>query len=120
MKVKVLKSKRTEFPTYWTPVTIMVKGEEDKGLQEKTLNVKFTKIADKKLPVDFKGGQIVIKDPKNINFPYVYEVKQDEDGEDIYPEVWIRDFDEILPLPQKQNTCHFEGDDEEVELPSEN
>ena len=114
MKVKVLKSKQTEFPSWWTPVTIMVKGEEEKGLQKKGLQVKFTKVADKKLPVDFKGGIIVIANPEHINFPYVYEIKQNEDGEDEYPVVWIRDFKEILPLPRAENTCHFEGDEEET------
>ena len=32
----------------------------------------------------------------------------------------IRDFDEILPLPQTENTCHFDGDEDETsetELP---
>lgn len=123
MKVKVLKSKQTEFPSWWTPVTILVKGEEEKGLQSKGLQVKFTKVADKKLPVDFKGGSIVIDNPEHINFPYVYEIKKTEDGEDVYPVVWIRDFKEILPLPRKENTCHFEGDEEEtseIELPEEN
>ena len=121
MKIKVLKSKKTEFPSWWTPVTIMVKGEEEKGLQKKGLNVRFTKVADKKLPLDFKGGIIVIKDGKNVNFPFVYQITKGEDGEDEYPVVWIRDFDEILPLPQIENTCHFDGDEEETsetELPA--
>lgn len=120
MKIKVLKSKKTEFPSWWTPVTIMVKGEEEKGLQKKGLNVRFTKVADKKLPLNFNGGIIVIKDGKNVNFPFVYQITKGEDGEDEYPVVWIRDFDEILPLPQIENTCHFDGDEEETsetELP---
>ena len=123
MKIKVLKSKNTKFPSWWTPVTIMVKGEEEKGLQKKGLNVRFTKVADKKLPVGFKGGILVINDGNNINFPYVYQITKGEDGEDVYPVVWIRDFDEVLPLPQTENTCHFDGDDEtseEIELPEEN
>ena len=122
MKVKVLRSKQTKFPSWWTPVTIMVKGEEEKGLQSKGLNVRFTKEADKKLPVNFNGGILVIKDGSKINFPYVYQITKGEDGEDQYPVVWIRDFDEILPLPQIENTCHFDGDEEEtseVELPED-
>ena len=73
MKVKVLKSKQTEFPSWWTPVTIMVKGEEEKGLQSKGLLVgdpmydAFVEYSNRMSLKDIKlellqGGVIVVPD----------------------------------------------------------
>ena len=114
MKIKVLLSKKTKFPSYWTPVKIVVKGEETKGAQEKGLTIRFSKEADKKLPVDFKGGILEVKG-EHINFPYVYEIKRGEDGEDDYPFVYIKDFDAITPLKPRENTCVFMVDEQETE-----
>lgn len=113
MKIKVLKSKKTDFPSYWTPVHIVVKGEEEKGAQAKGLNVYFSKGADKKLPVDFKGGILECKG-EDVNVPFVYEIKTDEDGKDNYPFVYIKDFDSIAPLPTPKNTCVFDVDEQET------
>lgn len=118
MKIKVLKSTKTKFPSYWTPVTIVVKGEEEKGAQEKGLKVLFSKEADKKLPVEFKGGILELKG-EDVNFPYIYEIKTNEKGDPDYPFVYIKDFDSIKPLKPRTNTCNFqvdEEDSEEVEL----
>ena len=90
MKIKVLKSKKTDFPSYWTPVHIVVKGEEEKGAQSKGLNVYFSKSADKKLPVDFKGGILECKG-EDVNVPFVYEIKTDLDTFDRL-ETQIRDY----------------------------
>lgn len=117
MKIKVILSTKTKFPSYWTPVTIDEKLEDGSvnPQQHKTLTVKFSKEADKLLPVDFKGGQLVVKG-SDVVFPYVYEVKTKDDGTPDYPFVFIKNFDKILPLPEaKQNTCHFDGDEEETE-----
>lgn len=114
MKIKVLKSKKTDFPSYWTPVHIVVKGEEEKGAQAKGLNVYFSKGADKKLPVDFKGGILECKG-EDVNVPFVYEIKTDEDGKDNYPFVYIKDFDSIAPLPTPKNTCTFDVDEQETQ-----
>ena len=97
------------------PVTIEVKGEEEKGLQEKYLTIKFTKVAEKKLPVDFKRGLFEVKG-EDVNFPYIYEVKFNTKGEKEYPEVWIRSFESISPVKGKaRNTCSFLVDEEETE-----
>ena len=120
MKIKVLKSKKTSFPSYYTPVTILVKGEEEKGEQAKTLKVKFSKEAEKKLPVDFKGGIIALKG-EDVNYPFVYEIKK-KDGKDDYPFVYIKDFESITPLKQREDTCSFLGveeDTEETEIPTD-
>lgn len=120
MKIKVLKSKKTSFPSYYTPVTILVKGEEEKGEQAKSLKVVFSKEADKKLPVDFKGGIIELKG-EDINYPFVYEIKK-KDGKDDYPFVYIKDFESVTPLKPREDTCSFLGveeDTEETEIPTE-
>ena len=114
MKIKVLKSKKTEFPSYYTPVMIVVKGEEEKGEQQKGLKVIFSKFADKKLPVDFKGGIIELKG-EDVNFPFVYEIKKNENGEDNYPFVYIKDFTSLTLLKSRANTCRFIGVEEDTE-----
>ena len=114
MKIKVLKSKKTTFPSYYTPVAIVVKGEEEKGEQNKGIKVLFSKTADKKLPVEFNGGILEVKGT-DVNMPFVYEIKTNENGEDDYPFVYIKDFDSISPLPTPKNTCRFLGVEEETE-----
>ena len=114
MKIKVLKSKKTDFPSYWTPVHIVVKGEEEKGAQAKGLNVYFSKGADKKLPVDFNGGILEVKGT-DVNMPFVYEIKTNENGEDDYPFVYIKNFESITPLKPRENTCVFMVDEQETE-----
>ena len=114
MKIKVLKSKKTSFPSYFTPVMIVVKGEEDKGEQSKGLKIVFSKEADKKLPVDFKGGILEVKG-EDVNYPFIYEIKKNEDGEDDYPFVYIKNFESITPLKPRENTCRFIGVEEDTE-----
>lgn len=121
MKLKVLVSnKKTNdgksFVNYWTPVHIQVfEGEEDKGIQKKGLNVFFSKEADKKLPVKFNGGILECKGD-DVIAPYVYKVTKDEEtGKDKYPNVYIKDFDSITPLPKKESTCVFDVDEEDTE-----
>lgn len=118
MKIKVLAKTRKnekgqEFYSFFTPVTIMVKGEEDKGVQQKTLDVKFTKEADKQLPVNFKGG-IIDADGENVGFPFVYEVKTNEDGSKEYPTCWIRKINSVSPLKPRENTCTFLVDEDDT------
>lgn len=119
MKIKVLKSKQTKFASFFTPVKIVVKGEEEKGEQDKTLTVRFSESATKKLPVGFKGGIIECKG-ENVNAPYVYEIKTVKDektGEDKpdYPFVYIKDIETVTDLPVTvKNTCTFVVDEEET------
>ena len=118
MKIKVLKTtKKTKdgksFDSYFTPVEIVVKGEEEKGPQQKGLTLNFSKEADKKLPVNFNGGVLEVKG-ENVIMPFVYEIKQ-KDGRDVYPNVYIKDFESITPLKPRSNTCRFLVDEEESE-----
>lgn len=117
MKLKVLKSKKSKFPSYYTPVKIVVVGEEDKGTQPKTLNVYFSKVADKKLPVDFKGG-IIECNAQDVFAPFVYEIKQNKDDatKKDYPFVYIKDIIKVSDLKAtNSNTCTFMVDEEETE-----
>lgn len=121
MKIKVLKTtKQTKdgrsFPSYFTPVTIVVKGEEGKGPQEKCLTVRFSELAEKKLPVDFNGGFIEAKG-EDVFAPYVWEMRK-KDGKEYYPDVYLKDFESISPLPPRkprENTCTFLLDEKETE-----
>ena len=121
MKIKVLKTtKQTKdgrsFPSCFTPVTIVVKGEEAKGPQEKCLTVRFSELAEKKLPVDFNGGFIEAKG-EDIYAPYVWEMRK-KDGKEYYPDVYVKDFESISDLPPRkprENTCTFLLDEKETE-----
>jgi len=117
MKLKVLKSKKSKFPSYYTPVKIVVVGEEDKGAQPKTLSVYFSKVADKKLPVDFKGG-IIECNAQDVYAPFVYEIKQNKDDatKKDFPFVYIKDISKVSDLKAtNSNTCTFMVDEEETE-----
>ena len=118
MKIKVLKTTKTtkdgkSFVSYFTPVMIVVKGEEEKGEQQKGLTLNFSKQAEKKLDVNFNGGILECKG-EDVLMPYIYEIKQ-KDGKDVYPNVYIKDFESVSPLPQRKNTCRFLVDEEESE-----
>ena len=120
MKIKVLVTQKTtgegkKFNAYWTPVKIQVfEGEEDKGIQTKGITCNFSEEAEKKLPVKFIGGILECKG-EDVIAPYVYKVTKDaKTGKDKYPNVFIKDFESISPLPQPKNTCVFLVDEEET------
>lgn len=87
----LLKSKKktnqngAEFRTYFTDVMILVKGEEEKGKQKKTLTVKFDKAVDTRNII--RG--IVKVEEKDIDLPFKYQVKE-KDGKESYPTIYIR------------------------------
>ena len=121
MKVKVLVSNKQtkdgkKFVSYWTPVHIQVfEGEEDKGVQKKGLTLNFSKEAEKKLPVKFNGGILECKG-EDVIAPYVYKITKDEKtGKDNYPNVYIKDFDSVEPLPKRESTCVFDIDEQDTE-----
>lgn len=119
MKIKVLSSKKQtndgrEFIKFFTPVAIQVKGEEEKGEQQLCLTVRFSKEADKQLPVGFKGG-IIDVNGEDVNFPYIYEVKTKDNGELDYPFVYFKKINSVSKLKPRKNTCHFLLDEEDTE-----
>ena len=109
--------KRT-FNRYFSPVKIVVKGEEEKGRQRKSITVKFTQ--DVTLP---KGVRFFIltvdTDKDQLGAPHVYEVTQDENGNPKYPVIWIRGYEELKPLKAKSRPItedvEFETEDVETE-----
>ena len=117
IKIKVLsKSYETKegrkFKKYFTPVSIVISGEEDKGLQPKTIDVKFTK------GIEPKVG-IYELEPKQLSLPNKFVIDVDSNGKKSYPTAWIRGYVSVKPLPITFKNCHpivDEEDDEDTEI----
>ena len=132
MKIKVLSSKQTvtnekgkevTFYRYFTPVMIEVFDEngESQGIQQKSLTVHFTKDAMKKIDDEKIFAFIESSKPEDIFLPYIYKVKTNDKGEKEYPDVWVRGFEKLTPIPYSapSNTCRpllDEEDEEPVEI----
>ena len=87
-----------KFRKFFTSLTIVVKGEEDKGLQENTLNVKFKREVNTN---GFIRGIVEVQEDK-ISIPFKWEIKTDEKtGKKKYPTIWI---DEIVNYEQRLAT----------------
>lgn len=118
MKIKLLlksKKKQTKdgkkkFRTYFTDVMIVVKGEESKGKQRKTLTVKF----DKDCPntSQLVRGFLTV-DEKDIDMPFKYQI-QKIDGKDSYPTIFIHKFDSYEEK-KGASTIEFLTDEDETE-----
>ena len=111
------------FYRYFTPVRIhVIKDGEDLGEQEKSLEVHFTKDASKQLVKFTDKESIFAIIGGNIGLPYVYEVKENEDGSINVPQCWIRSVESYkeIPFTPKKSTCQpileEESDTEPVEL----
>lgn len=113
------KGKKKTFLRYFAPVKIVVKGEEEKGKQAKSLTVKFKQ--DVQLPKDARFFILTVDEAKGqIGCPFVYEVSEDKDGNKIFPVIWIRGYEDIKLLKSNDsisNYVDFETTDtEEVEI----
>lgn len=112
----LLKSKKKQtkdgrqFRTYFTDVMIVVKGEESKGKQRKTLTVKF----DKDCPNTSKlvRGYLTI-DEKDIDLPFKYQIVE-KDGKPSYPSIFIRKFENYEEVKGK-STIEFLTEEDETE-----
>lgn len=123
-KIKLLlksKKKKTEkgasFRTFFTDVNIVVKGEEEKGKQRKSITVKFDK--DCKGVGDLVRGILTV-DEKDIDLPFKYQI-QEKDGKPSYPHIYIRNFDSYEEQKGK-STIEFiteENDTEETVIDDE-
>lgn len=118
MEVKFLlmsKNQKTEsgrtFRKFFTSMNIVVKGEEEKGLQSKTLTVKFDKAIDTS---KFKRG-IITAEENQVDLPYKFEIREvEKDGVKKlkYPHVYVKSiisYEERLP----KSTGQFDLKDEE-------
>lgn len=128
MKIKVLSKKQIitkdgkekTFYRYFTPVKIRVIDSDgsDLGIQDKNLEIHFTKSAMKKVK-DEKIFSIFECKGEDVGFPYVYKVPKDKTSDDEWSKnhVWIRDFisETEIPYEPQENTCSFVVDEEETE-----
>lgn len=140
MKIKVLsnkqiitdkKGKEKTFYRYFTPVRIAVVGAdgEDLGIQQKNLEIHFTKDAMKKIANE-KIFSIFECKGEDVGFPFVFKVPSDKNNQEEWAKnwVWIRDFIKETPIPfepkeSSKNTCEFmvdEEDSEPIEIVEEN
>lgn len=110
LKSKKKKAKNgSTFRTYFTDVNIVVKGEEEKGKQRKSITVKF----DKDLKVsNLVRGIITVNDDKDIDLPFKYQVLE-KDGKPSYPVIFIRKYDSYEERKGK-STIDFITDEEET------
>lgn len=98
-KQKTRKDGKSKYRTFFTYVDIEVKGEEEKGLQTKSITVKFDKKVDTS---KFFRGILTVED-KDIDIPYRYEIKDkvvDGETKKSYPHIFVRavkDFEERKP-----------------------
>ena len=110
---------KSKFRKYFTYVDIEVKGEEEKGLQTKSITVKFDKTIDTK---NFIRGILTV-DEKDVDIPYKYEVKDkvQEDGtvKKTYPHIYVKkvtEFEERKPKTTAQFNLMDEAETEEIEI----
>lgn len=104
--------KKRKFTAYYTKMKLIVKGEESKGKQEKYLTVKFRKEVNTQ---GIKRGYLIINNPDNLNAPFIYSIEKDkETNKDVYPCVWVRDFDEYVEELRKHDQSDFVTDEEDT------
>ena len=126
MQKLLLKSKKkkakngAQFRTFFTDVMILVKGEEEKGKQKKTLTVKFDKTVNTS---ELVRGYLTVDD-KDIDLPFKYQVLKREDGSDSYPVIYIHKYEKyqekrgnstITFLTEEDETEETAIDEDEVE-----
>lgn len=117
IKSRVAKSKdgKKKFRSFYTPMKLIVVGEEEKGKQTKHVTVKFTSDVDSKNITHGKLTCIV----KDVGFPRRWEVTTNENGEKEYPVVWIRGYKsfEEIEYDVENPFITEEVETEETEIP---
>ena len=94
---KAIQKGKNKIATYYTKMMIIVKGEEEKGKQLKSVTLKFTSDVDNK---NITSGMLtaIVKD---VSFPRVYEITIDEEtGKKVYPTVWVRSYKSFEEIEQ--------------------
>lgn len=100
-----------KFRHYWTKMNILVSGEEEKGKQPKSVTVKFTQDAGN--TAEIRRGILT----GEINAPFKYEITQDENGEDVYPVVWVRKIESFESREATHDQSDFILEDEAKPAP---
>lgn len=116
LKVITTEKKRTNgkgsFVSYYSPVKIVVKGEETEGAVDKTITVKFRKAVN---VADLPKVAIITCKESDVNAPFVYEIKENADGTKEYPVIWIRGIESVAKAKTNAvNTCSFLTDEEDT------
>lgn len=111
----LLKSKKkkasngAQFRTFFTDVMIVVKGEEEKGKQRKSITVRFDKSVDTSKLV---RGFLTV-DEKDIDLPFKYQIIE-KDGKPSYPSIFIRKY-ESYEEKKGNSTITFLTEEDETE-----
>lgn len=109
-----------KFKKFFTSADCIVKGEEDKGLQNKSFNVRFDSSIDTS---KFYRGILKVED-KDIDMPYKWEIRTKVDEKtgkekEIYPYVFIKkvaSYEERKPESTVKFDLKDEKDTNETEI----
>ena len=111
-------SKGKTFFNYRTRMNLIVKGQEGKGLQKKTVDVRFrqtAKIPDKVIGKDYLRG-ILTCDSLKVDAPTIYAIKEttNDDGDVIlkYPAVWVSEVISYSEQEREAKQSAFDLEDE--------
>lgn len=116
---KKSKDGKRKWVEFRTPMSLVVKGEEEKGTQKKWVTVRFDESINTK---ELSRGELTVK-VADISFPKVFEIKEEtaEDGKVTkkYPIVWINAFKEFRAIEKEIDNPFItdESDTEETEIP---
>ena len=111
----LLKSKKkkasngAQFRTFFTDVMIVVKGEESKGRQRKSVTVRFDKSVDTSKLV---RGYLTVNE-KDVDLPFKYQIIE-KDGKESYPSIFIRKY-ESYEEKKGASTIEFITEEDETE-----
>lgn len=100
-----------------TKMNLVVKGEEEKGKQDKWVTVQFDESINTK---ELSRGLLTVK-VADVSFPRIYEIKdvKDEETGEIkkkYPVVWVNAFKEFHAIEREiENPFVTDGFDDESE-----
>lgn len=102
---------KNKFYSYFTIMNLPeVKGGE---AVKHSVTVKFRKDVD--VSAFGKRGVITVSD-KDISAPFIYEITKDENGNDVYPTIWIRGYNDYQRSSKSPITQDmFVLDEEETE-----
>lgn len=87
------------WPKFYTFIKIIVKGEENRGPQEKPIFIKFDKMIPDEEIKKLKNGFLVVE-KSNFKQPPIYEIKE-ENGVKKYPFVTVKNIYSFDPESQE-------------------
>ena len=104
---------------YRTDVYLIVKGEEEKGKQLKTVDVIITD-AELKAKMDKIKGRIkLVVEPTEISVPSIYNITEKEVDGKIkrnYPKVYVKSAVDVYSNPKPVSQDSFPQDEEEIDF----